>query len=83
MQIRALYSVPVLGLRKPLCMSVLDSLFGADAEILSDADFQTLLLANLLAPLGTTVLSIVTTTLDHDQDVCSVQRLPKMALVLL
>lgn len=40
-------------------MSVLDSLFGDDAAVLSETSFQLLLLANLLPPLGTALLSPV------------------------
>lgn len=38
-------------------MAPLESLFGDDAEILRDRDFQTLLLANVLPPLGGALLS--------------------------
>lgn len=38
-------------------MSLLESVFGDGAEILRERDFQTLLLANTLPPLGTSVLS--------------------------
>jgi len=38
-------------------VDVLRSLFGDDARILHERDFQTLLLANVLPPLGTAVLS--------------------------
>ncbi|WP_336326548.1 MFS transporter [Halovenus sp. HT40] len=40
-------------------MSALDSLFGDDAAVLDDRSFQLLLLANLLPPLGTALLSPV------------------------
>ncbi len=40
-------------------MSTLDSLFGDDAAVLGDTSFQLLLLANLLPPLGTALLSPV------------------------
>lgn len=40
-------------------MSALDSLFGDDAAVLDDTSFQLLLLANLLPPLGTALLSPV------------------------
>ncbi|WP_436903068.1 MFS transporter [Halovenus halobia] len=40
-------------------MSTLDSLFGDDSAVLSDTSFQLLLLANLLPPLGTALLSPV------------------------
>lgn len=40
-------------------MSTLDSLFGDDSAILGDTSFQLLLLANLLPPLGTALLSPV------------------------
>ena len=40
-------------------MGLLDSLFGEDGVVLSDTDFQLLLLANLMAPLGTALLSPV------------------------
>lgn len=40
-------------------MSALDSLFGDDAAVLGDRSFQLLLLANLLPPLGTALLSPV------------------------
>ncbi|MEF8869616.1 MAG: MFS transporter, partial [Haloarculaceae archaeon] len=38
-------------------MAPLESLFGDDAAVLRDADFQTLLLANVLPPLGAALLS--------------------------
>lgn len=40
-------------------MTLLDSLFGDDAAVLDDRSFQLLLLANLLPPLGTALLSPV------------------------
>jgi len=40
-------------------VSALDSLFGEDAAVLGDTSFQLLLLANLLPPLGTAILSPV------------------------
>lgn len=40
-------------------MALLDSLFGDDGVVLSDTNFQLLLLANLMAPLGTALLSPV------------------------
>jgi len=40
-------------------VSALDSLFGDDAAVLGDTSFQLLLLANLLPPLGTALLSPV------------------------
>jgi len=40
-------------------VSALDSLFGEDAAVLGDRSFQLLLLANLLPPLGTALLSPV------------------------
>jgi len=40
-------------------VSALDSLFGEDAAVLGDTSFQLLLLANLLPPLGTALLSPV------------------------
>ena len=40
-------------------MSTLDSLFGDDSAVLGDTSFQLLLLANLLPPLGTALLSPV------------------------
>lgn len=47
------------GLRARDTVSALDSLFGDDAAVLSDRSFQLLLLANLLPPLGTALLSPV------------------------
>lgn len=40
-------------------MSALDALFGEDAEILGDTNFQLVLLANIIPPLGTAFLSPV------------------------
>ena len=47
------------GLRARDNVSALDSLFGDDAAVLGDRRFQLLLLANLLPPLGTALLSPV------------------------
>lgn len=42
---------------------VLESVFGEDADVLRDRDFQAMLLANLLAPLGVTLLSPILSAL--------------------
>lgn len=42
---------------------MLESVFGEDADVLGDRDFQAMLLANLLAPLGVTLLSPILSSL--------------------
>jgi len=42
---------------------VLESVFGADADVLRDSDFQAMLTANLMAPLGVALLSPILTAL--------------------
>ncbi|MFB6233846.1 MAG: MFS transporter [Halopenitus sp.] len=42
---------------------MLESVFGEDADVLRDRDFQAMLLANLLAPLGVTLLSPILSAL--------------------
>lgn len=42
---------------------MLESVFGEDANVLRDRDFQAMLLANLLAPLGVTLLSPILSAL--------------------
>lgn len=44
-------------------MKPLSSLFGTEAEVVRDADFQILILANMIAPLGTAIVSPVLSTL--------------------
>lgn len=54
--------VPYL-LRSQNTRTVLESVFGEDADVLRDRDFQAMLLANLLAPLGVTLLSPILSAL--------------------
>lgn len=46
-------------------MSTASTLFGEDASILQEADFQLLLLANIVAPLGTALVSPLLDSLQH------------------
>lgn len=53
--------------------SVLRSVFGEDADVLRDRDFQAMLLANLMAPLGVTLLSPILSALTGPFAVSSVR----------